>query len=90
MELASQLEGAIKEIKRHVEINAAEMDTLRGEKQNINNRYKEIVAQNSSETVFNYLKALNNDNGTKYLLDVQQDAVRSEVELADLKRRRNR
>ncbi len=86
VELASQLEGAIKEIKRHVEINAAEMDTLRGEKQNINNRYKEIVAQNSSETVFNYLKALNNDNGTKYLLDVQQDAVRSEVELADLKR----
>jgi len=86
VERASQLEGAIKEIKRHAEINAAEMATLTGEKENINNRYNEIVAQNSSETVFNYLKALNSDNGTKYLLDVQQDAVRGEAELAELKR----
>ena len=82
---AAQLEGSIKEIKRHIEINSAEMATLTGEKENINNRYNEIVAQNSSETVFNYLKALNSDNGTKYLLDVQQDAVRSEAELAELK-----
>lgn len=86
LERAAQLEGSIKEIKRHSEINAAEMATLKGEKENINNRYNEIVAQNSSEAVFNYLKALNSDNGTKYLLDVQQDAVRGEAELAELKR----
>ena len=86
VERAAALEGAIKEIKRHVDINAAEMATLTAEKENINNRYNEIVAQNSSETVFNYLKALNSDNGTKYLLDVQQDAVRGEAELAELKR----
>lgn len=86
VERAAQLDGAIKEIRRHREINSAEMETLKGEKENINNRYNEIVAQNSSEAVFNYLKALSSDNGTKYLLDVQQDAVRSEAELNELKR----
>lgn len=86
MERAYQLEGAIKEIRRHIEINNAEMATLYKEKANINNRYDELVAQNRSEAVFNYLKALNNDSGTQYLLDVQQEAVRSEVELTDLKR----
>ena len=86
LERAYQLDGAIKEIKRHMEINSAEMATLHREKDNINKRYNEIVAQNSNEAVFNYLKALNSDNGTKYLLDVQQEAVRSEAELAELKR----
>ena len=86
IERAYELEGAIKEIKRHIEINSAEMETLQREKDNINKRYNEIVTQNSSEVVFNYLKALNSDNGTKYLLDVQQDAVRSEAELNELKR----
>ncbi|MCH5151914.1 MAG: hypothetical protein J1F65_04585 [Clostridiales bacterium] len=86
MERAYQLDGSIKEIKRHIEINDAEMETLQREKDNINKRYNEIVTQNSSEVVFNYLKALNSDNGTKYLLDIQQDAVRSEAELNELKR----
>lgn len=86
VQYASRLEGAIKEISRHMEINSAEMETLRKEKQNINDRYNEIVAKNSSDAVFNYLKALNSDNGTKYLLDVQQQAVRSEAELAELKK----
>ena len=86
MERAYQLEGAIKEIKRHIEINNAEMETLQREKANIHARYTEIVAQNSSEAVFNYLKALTSDNGTRYLLDVQQDAVRCESELTELKR----
>lgn len=85
LERAYQLEGALKEITRHIEINSAEMATLRREKENINRRYNEIVTQNSSEAVFNYLKALNSDNGTKYLLDVQQDAVRTESELYELK-----
>ena len=85
LERAYQLDGGIKEIKRHIEINSAEMATLQREKDNINKRYNEIVSQNSNEAVFNYLKALNSDNGTKYLLDVQQDAVRSEAELNELK-----
>ncbi len=86
MERAFQLEGSIKEIKRHIEINNAEMETLQREKTNIQARYSEIVAQNSSEAVFNYLKALTSDNGTRYLLDCQQDAVRCESELTELKR----
>lgn len=86
IERSSQLEGSLKEITRHIEINAAEMETLRREKDNINRRYNEIVSQNTNEAVFNYLKALSSDNGTKYLLDVQQDAVRSEAELGELKR----
>ena len=86
LERAFNLDGAIKEIKRHIEINSAEMESLQREKDNINARYNEIVAQNSSEAVFNYLKALSTDNGTKYLLDMQQDSVRSEAELAELKR----
>ena len=85
-ERAYQLEGSIKEIKRHIEINSAEMATLLKEKTNIINRYNEIVTQNTTEVAFNYIKALNSNNGTKYLLDVQQDAVRSETELAELKR----
>lgn len=85
-ERAYELDGAIKEIKRHIEINSAEMETLLGEKNNIVSRYNDILAQNSNESVFNYLKALNSDNGTQYLLDVQQEAVRSETELAELKR----
>ena len=85
-ERAYQLEGSIKEIKRHIEINAAEMATLLKEKNNIINRYNEIVTQNTSEVAFNYIKALNSNNGTKYLLDVQQDAVRNETELTELKR----
>lgn len=86
LERAYQLEGSIKEIKRHIEINNAEMSTLQREKANINNRYDQLVSQNRSEAVFNYLKALNNDNGTQYLLDVQQEAVRSEAELTEIKR----
>lgn len=83
---SAQLDGAIKEIRRHKEINSAEMETLRGEKENINNRYNEIVSQNNSEAVFNYLKALHNDSSTKYLLDMQQDAVRLDAEVAELRR----
>lgn len=86
LERSYQLEGSLKEIKRHIEINAAEMETLQREKDNINRRYNEIVSQNTNETVFNYLKALRSDSGTKYLLDVQQDAVRSEAELSEIKR----
>lgn len=85
LERTYQLDGSLKEIKRHIEINNAEMETLQGEKDNINKRYNEIVSQNSSEVVFNYLKALQSDNGTKYLLDIQHDAVRSESELVELK-----
>ncbi len=80
-----EIEGALREIKRHVEINSAELETLTQEKNNINNRYNEIVAENKSEAVFHYLKALESNSGTKYLLDVQQEAVRSEAELAELK-----
>ncbi len=86
LERIGNLDGALKEIKRHVEINSAEMETLQREKDNINRRYNEIVSQNTNEVVFNYLKALSSDNGTKYLLDVQQDAVRTEAELSELKR----
>ena len=85
-ERISQLEGSLKEIARHIEINSAEMETLQREKDNINRRYNEIISQNTNEAVFNYLKALSSDNGTKYLLDVQQDAVRSEAELSEFKR----
>lgn len=86
MERAYTLEGSIKEIKRHLDINSAEMETLQAEKDNINQRYNDIISQNNNEAMFNYLKALNSNNGTKYLLDVQQDAVRSEAELSELKR----
>ncbi len=86
IERISQLEGSLKEIARHIEINAVEMETLQREKDNINRRYNEIVSQNTNEAVFNYLKALSSNNGTKYLLDVQQDAVRNEAELGEFKR----
>lgn len=83
---AYSLEGAIKEIARHADINAAEMATLAKEKANIINRYNEIIAQNGSEAAFNYVKALSANNGTRYLLETQQEAVRGEVELAQEKK----
>ncbi len=86
VERAYILQGAVKEIKRHILINKAEMIALNTEKDNINKRYNEILSTNGSESAFNYIKALNADNGTQYLLDVQSDAVRGETELAELKR----
>ncbi len=86
IERAYKLEGAIKEINRNIDINSAEIQTLHRERENIIARYNEILQQNSSEAVFNYVKALATDNATKYLLDVQQEAVRAESELAELKR----
>ena len=86
LERTYKLEGAIKEINRNIDINSAEIQTLRRERENIVARYNEILQQNSSEAVFNYVKALAADNATKYLLDVQQEAVRAESELAELKR----
>jgi len=83
---ASQLDGRIAEIKRHLTINLAEINTLRTEKANINDHYNQIVSQSRGEAVFNYLKALESNNGTKYLLDVQQDAVKSEAEAGEIKR----
>jgi chromosome segregation ATPase len=85
-ERSAELQGRIDEIGRQVAINNAEMATLQTERNNINNRYNEIVASNRNENVFHYLKALESNNGTRYLLDVQQDAVKSEAELAEAKR----
>lgn len=81
----SEIEGALKEIKRHYEINSAELTALQGEKNNILNRYNELVSENKNEAVFNYLKALESDNGTKYLLDVQHDVVVSQAQVDELK-----
>lgn len=86
VEKASIVVGMIEEIARQIDINLAEMATLSGEKANINNRYNDIVTNNRSESVFNYLKALDGGNGTKYLLDIQHDAVAGEAELAELKK----
>ncbi len=83
---ASALEGSIKEIARHIDVNSADMATLNKEKANIVNRYNEIISQNTGEAAFNYVKALSSNNGTQYLLDVQQEAVRSEAELTEEKR----
>lgn len=85
LQKASQLEGRIAEIKRHLAINHAEMQSLSAEKGNINNHYNQIVSQNRGEAVFNYLKALESNNGTRYLLDVQQDAVKGQVEITQIK-----
>lgn len=83
---ASALEGSIKEIARHIDVNSADMATLNKEKANIVNRYNEIISQNTGEAAFNYVKALSSNNGTQYLLDVQQEVVRSEAELTEEKR----
>lgn len=83
---AYALEGAIKEIARHSDVNAAEMATLDKERTNIVNRYNDIIAQNGSEAAFNYVKALAANNGTRYLLETQQEAVRGESELSQEKK----
>ncbi len=81
-----RVEGQIEEIKRHAEINDAEIEGLNKQKENIIARYNQLVAENSNESVFNYLRALEADKGTKYLLDVQQEKVAGETQVAELKR----
>ncbi len=81
----SEVQGRLDEIVRQIEINEADMAALRQEKTNINNRYNEIVTRNRNDDVSNYLKALESNNGTQYLLQAQEDTVRNDVELKRLR-----
>lgn len=82
----ARIQGAIEEIKRHVDINDAEVAGLNKQKENIVSRYNQIINENSNEGVYNYLRALEADKGTKYLLDVQQETVRNETQIQEMKR----
>lgn len=81
----ARLTGALEEIKRHVDINEADISALNEQKDNIVKRYNQLINENNNETVYNYVKALETDRGTKYLLDVQQSTVISQTEVNDLK-----
>lgn len=85
LERSAEIQGKLEEIERQIAILESEMDTLNEERDNIDKHYKEIISKNRSEAVFNYIKAMETNNGTRYLLDIQQDAVRSEAELVELR-----
>lgn len=76
----NQLKGRITEIDRQMEINEADISMLKQEKTNIINRYNEIIANSRNEDVNSYLRALEENNGTQYLLQAQQDVVRNDIE----------
>jgi len=86
VEKIDNLNGRIDEIQRHYDINQAEMESLLAEKNNILSGYNDIVSKNKSEAVLNYFKALESNNGTKFLLDVQHEAVKNETELVAMKK----
>ena len=81
IERASAIKGALGEIERQIAINNAEIESMRYEKANINRKYMELVAQNKNEATQQYLKSLESNNSTKYLMDIQEEVVRSDTEL---------
>ncbi|MEG1528266.1 MAG: hypothetical protein RR248_01525 [Clostridia bacterium] len=82
----ARIEGKLEEIKRFIDINDAEIASLNQQKENIIARYNQLISENSNESVYNYLRALEADKGTKYLLDVSQETVRAETQNQELKR----
>ena len=86
MRTSAMLKGAMGEISRHISINNAEIESLRQEKSNINRKYLELVAQNQAESTQQYLKSLETNGATRYLLGIQEDVVKNETELRALKR----
>lgn len=86
MRTSAMLKGAMGEISRHIAVNNAEIESLRQEKSNINRKYLELVAQNQAESTQQYLKSLETNGATRYLLGIQEDVVKNETELRALKR----
>lgn len=86
MRASAMLKGAMGEISRHIAVNNAEIESLRQEKSNINRKYLELVAQNQAESTQQYLKSLETNGATRYLLGIQEDVVKNETELRALKR----
>ncbi len=86
IERVSTIKGALGEIERQIAINNAEIESMRFEKANINRKYMELVAQNKNEATQQYLKSLESNNSTKYLMDIQEEVVRSDTELRMFKK----
>ena len=86
MRTSAMFKGAMGEISRHIAVNNAEIESLRQEKSNINRKYLELVAQNQAESTQQYLKSLETNGATRYLLGIQEDVVKNETELRALKR----
>ncbi len=86
IESSARLKGALEEIERHMAINNAEIESLRKEKANINRKYLELVSQNRNEGTQPYLKSLETNNSTKYLMDIQEQVVKNDTELRTYKR----
>lgn len=80
------LQGALKEIRRNIEINNSESSELRKELNKITQRFSELVKTNESEQMQNYFKALDANNATTFLLEMQKDAVRQETEEREMRR----
>ncbi len=86
LEAVAKMTGALEEIQRHIDINQSEISNLNEERQGIIDRYNQLIHENTNETVSNYLRAIETDKGTNYLMEVGADAVRTETEIKDLRK----
>ncbi|HPG92109.1 MAG TPA: hypothetical protein PK675_01715 [Clostridia bacterium] len=86
VELAARITGALDEIQRHIDINQSEINSLNDEKRNIVDHYNQLIHENTNETVANYLRAIETDKGTNYLLEISNDTVRTETEMKEIKK----
>ncbi|MDD4832393.1 MAG: hypothetical protein PHI78_01830 [Clostridia bacterium] len=86
LELSSRISGAVDEIQRHIDINQSEINALNEEKRNIIDHYNQLIHENTNETVSNYLRAIETDKGTNYLLEISGDSVRTETEIKEIKK----
>lgn len=82
LERINILNGGINEIARFIEINNAEISSLTQEKNIITRKYNDLLLANPIESANRYLRALDDDNGTKFLMKIQHDVVKAETELS--------
>lgn len=78
----SSVMGSLSEIIRNIEINNAEIFSLQQEKNAIARKYNDLLLANPTESASTYLRAIEADGGTQYLLELQRDVVKTETELS--------
>lgn len=85
-ESVARITGAVDEILRHIDINQSDISELNEQKQNIITQYNRLIHENTNEAVSNYLRAIETDKGTNYLLEINSDSVRTETEIKELRK----
>ncbi len=88
-EIASKknmLSGALKEIRRNIEINNSECSEMRKERNKIAQKFAELLKANDDENLLGYFKAFDTNATTPFLLDMQKECVQLATETREMRR----